>query len=112
MAAPAPAKTEDVRSGEAGGLEHVSSSEDARPPAHHSQDGVFPGSFAGRATEAYAVPWYRRKEYFTRGWDDASIWRAAVGPSPRTCPCPLLSAAPLPLPLPLPSPLRRSHAGD
>lgn len=45
------------------------------------RDGQFPGSFAGTLrgqTKAHVVPWYRRREYFTQGWLDACIWRAAV----------------------------------
>jgi len=47
----------------------------------HLRDGHFDGSFAGSArlnTTIWARPWYRRKEYFTVGWTDPSIWRAAV----------------------------------
>lgn len=44
-------------------------------------DGQFPGSFAGTLRtkkDCHLIPWYRRREYFTEGWLDASIWRAAV----------------------------------
>ncbi len=57
----------------------------AKQPAMHSNDGAFDGSFAGTIrgnTELYVRPWYRRKEYFTEGWADASVWKAAVS-SPR-----------------------------
>ncbi len=53
-----------------------------RQSALLKDDGVFDGSFAGtalRPSETYIRPWYRRKEYFTEGWTDPSIWRAAVG---------------------------------
>ena len=46
-----------------------------------NNDGAFDGSFAGTArhrTDAYVLPWYLRSQYFTDGWKDTSIWRAAV----------------------------------
>ncbi|KAJ9134660.1 Aquaporin-like protein [Pleurostoma richardsiae] len=59
----------------------ASDGSDLRKPAHHNRDGAFDGSFAGtarRKTQVYVRPWYRRRDYFTEGWTDASIWRAAT----------------------------------
>ncbi len=63
-----------------GGAASSGASSVLRHPAEPNRDGLFDGSFARGATDpAYALlPWYRRREYFTRGWTDASIWRAAV----------------------------------
>jgi hypothetical protein len=43
-------------------------------------DGAFGGSFGAtaRPSEVPVRPWYRRRSYFTEGWTDPSIWRAAV----------------------------------
>jgi hypothetical protein len=52
-----------------------------RKPVEYQRDGAFDGSFAGIArskTEFDVKPWYLRKTYFTEGWTNASIWRAAV----------------------------------
>jgi hypothetical protein len=46
-----------------------------------NNDGAFDGSFAGTARqsiEVYVKPWYLRGQYFSEGWADPSIWRAAV----------------------------------
>jgi len=81
-ASPAPSRTNAAATEAEGRPEHDEYRvEMARQPARHNQDGVFDGSFAGSArltTEVYVRPWYERKEYFTEGWTDASIWRAAV----------------------------------
>lgn len=60
---------------------HVRMTDAEKGPTHTHDDGAFDGSFAGtarRRTEAYVLPWYLRRQYFTEGWTDASIWRAAV----------------------------------
>lgn len=58
---------------------HIPATE--KGPQHKNLDGAFDGSFAGtgrQRTEAYVKPWYLRSQYFTEGWTDTSIWRAAV----------------------------------
>ena len=42
---------------------------------------TFRGSFAGIPQRRKGIakrPWYRRKEYFTDGWNDGHVWRAGV----------------------------------
>ncbi len=41
-------------------------------------DGAFDGSFGGISHPQRVVHWYFKKDYFTKGWDDPSIWRATV----------------------------------
>ncbi|KAK3328300.1 aquaporin-like protein [Cercophora scortea] len=44
-------------------------------------DGAFEGSFAATARdrpEASPTPWYYRREYYTGGWTDRTIWRSLV----------------------------------
>ncbi|KAK3325354.1 aquaporin-like protein [Apodospora peruviana] len=52
-----------------------------RPLPYKAIDGAFQGSFA-RAVDhsltVHDVPWYRRREYYTKGWTDPVIWRSAV----------------------------------
>jgi hypothetical protein len=53
------------------------------PARHQNMDGRFEGSFgaSGRPQAVHRVRWFRRKEYFTVGWTDPSILRAAVRPA-------------------------------
>lgn len=53
-------------------------------PAKQNNTGAFTGSFAGtarRITETPTRPWYQRRAYFTQGWTDMNIWKAAVSPA-------------------------------
>ncbi len=36
-----------------------------------------PNEFA--RLDALELPWYLRREYYTDGWTDQSVWRSAVG---------------------------------
>ena len=54
----------------------------------HGMD--FTGSFARNARPSTGVPirpWYRRRSYFTDGWTESYLWKAAVR---YPCPCPYL----------------------
>jgi hypothetical protein len=63
------------------GLDGEGIATSAKGPVKKSNDGNFAGSFGGTArkiTHCFVDPWYQRPEYFTHGWTDSAIWRAAV----------------------------------
>ncbi|KAK8086129.1 aquaporin-like protein [Apiospora phragmitis] len=60
---------------------HNSNREQLVPQALETHGMDFTGSFARNARPSIAVPirpWYRRRSYFTDGWTEPYIWKAAV----------------------------------
>lgn len=60
----------------------MNASEISVESAEHNLRGTsFRGSFATITQRNEVIPkrpWYRRKSYFTEGWQDAYVWRAGV----------------------------------
>lgn len=57
------------------------STEQLAPQALETHGMDFTGSFARNARPSTAVPirpWYRRRSYFTAGWTETYLWKAAV----------------------------------